>query len=139
MRNVALFLSVCVLLTLSVIIGTNKEDDFSTPELSSSASENSGIPNIGRVQILNGCGINGAASAAADYLREYNFDVKDIGNAETWNYPHTIVASRTKDMTVAGKVADALDTKRIILLRDEKHLYDVTVFLGADYGDIIDE
>ncbi|MFP4415724.1 MAG: LytR C-terminal domain-containing protein [Fibrobacterota bacterium] len=137
MRNIALFLSVFALLALSVVIGTKNENDL--PQDSFRKSLEPEVPDIGRVQILNGCGIDGAASEAADFLRENNFDVKDIGNADTWNYPHTIVASRTKDMTVANKVADALDTDKVILLRDENGLYDVTIFLGADFGDIIHE
>lgn len=138
MRNIVLFLSVIALLTISVAIGTNREHE-SGDDKQLRKIENSFVPDIGRVQILNGCGVNGAASAAADYLREHNFDVKDIGNADTWNYPHTIVASRTKDMTVAQKVADALEIEKIILLRDENDLYDVTVFLGADFGEILNE
>jgi uncharacterized membrane protein len=91
------------------------------------------------LEVLNGCGITGAAGATADFLRAKSFDVKTIGNAKTWNYPFTIVASRTTDMSIARKVARALDTDKHILLRtDDTGSYNVTVFVGEDFQERIE-
>lgn len=98
-----------------------------------------GVPHIGSIQVLNGCGINNAASLAAEFLRRKGFDVKDVGNAPSWNYPYTIVVSRTADMSNAEKVARALSTDRVIMLRASESLYDVVVYLGADLNERIDD
>jgi hypothetical protein len=92
-----------------------------------------GVPSIGSIQVLNACGMDNAGAAVADFLRSRGFDVKDVGNASTWNYPATIVVSRTHDMRNAERVAEALRAERVILLREEGGLYDVAVFIGADF------
>ena len=91
------------------------------------------IPHIGAVQILNGCGVKGVAQKIGDILRRKGFDVKEIGNAPDWNYEKTIVAARTRDMSVAGMVAEALRTENIIQLYNKSKMFDVTVFVGRDY------
>ncbi|MDG5813590.1 LytR C-terminal domain-containing protein [Chitinispirillales bacterium ANBcel5] len=96
------------------------------------------IPHIGSIEVLNGCGIEGAANRMAEYLRSKQFDVKNIDNAKTWNYPFTMVISRTLDMKVANEVASALGTENVVLLRDNNdNSYDVTVVLGPDYKERI--
>lgn len=116
-----------------MIIGMNR----STPGPSKAAAPvqvaESGIPSVGRVQLLNGCGAVGAANKVADFLRAKGFDVKQIGNAPTANYPSTLVVSRTKDMSVARQVAAALGTDKVVLMRAGDETYDVTVFIGPDY------
>ena len=74
----------------------------------------------------------------ADFLRQHSFDVKSIGNAATSNYPFTIVVSRTTDMGVARQIAKALGTDKLILLRNGDDMYDVTVILGSDFGEMIE-
>ena len=95
------------------------------------------IPNIGSIQVLNGCGITGAAAAVAGLLRERDFDVKDIGNASTWNYPFTIVASRSVDMTVARRIARTLNTDKLVLLKSEDKMHTVCVLVGPDFTEMI--
>jgi hypothetical protein len=92
-----------------------------------------GIPSVGKVQVLNGCGAGGAATIVAEFLRIQKFDVKNIGNAPMSNYQTTLVASRTKDMSVARQVADALNTEAVFLMRTGDTMYNVTVYVGADY------
>lgn len=95
------------------------------------------IPSIGRIQILNGCGSGGAAHAMASYLRSKNFDVKNIGNAEHWNFQHTLVISRVLDTSIAVQVAAALSTDKKVLIRNQETVYDVTVIIGNDYRERI--
>lgn len=98
-----------------------------------------GVPSIGSVQVLNGCGVDGAAGKVAEFLRGKGFDVKDIGNAPTWNYPFTVVVSRTPDKDVATQVAEALHTDKVVLMRTNERLYDAVVFAGPDYAERIDQ
>ena len=95
------------------------------------------IPHIGSIQVLNGCGKKGVAAEIGDFLRARGFDVKETANAEDWNYPYTIIASRTADMTIAQKVAKALDSDKLIRLEKNDCLFDATVFVGKDYRDIL--
>jgi hypothetical protein len=96
------------------------------------------IPYIGRIQILNGCGSGGAAHLMADYLRKNNFDVKNIDNADSWNFQETLVISRTHDTIIAHQIAVVLSTDNTILIRNPENTYDVTVIVGNDYRERIE-
>lgn len=93
------------------------------------------IPHIGSIEVLNGCGVEGAANKMAEFLRSKQFDVKNIDNASSWNYPFTVVVSRTKDMSVAKKIASVLQTDKVILIRTNEQIYDVTVIIGPEFGE----
>jgi len=95
------------------------------------------VPNIGSVQVLNGCGTGGAADRMAGFLRTKNFDVKDISNAPTWNYPATMIISRTTDMGLAGEIEKHLKTGKVVLIRNNEQLYEVTVVVGPDFEEKI--
>ena len=109
----------------------------SAPPRTTEKGEEENIPYLGRVQVLNGCGTGGVAHAMAEFLRKNNFDVKNIGNAENWNYPETLVISRINDTTIASQIADALNTPNMVLIKNEEELYDVTVIVGPDYRERI--
>lgn len=91
------------------------------------------IPSIGSIQLMNGCGIRGAATVVRAFLRDKGFDVKKAEDAPDLNYTETIVVSRTRDMTTARLAARALGTENVVLMRDDARLYDVTIFIGRDY------
>jgi hypothetical protein len=93
------------------------------------------VPHIGRIVVLNGCGISGAAVAVSGFLRDANFDVKETGDADSWNYPFTLVVSKTRDMTIAKQVAQALSTDKIVMMRDGDDTYDAAVIIGPDFGE----
>lgn len=95
------------------------------------------VPDIGSIELLNGCGAEGAANMVADYLRTNNFDVKYIGNADTWNYPFTMVISRNRNDSIANQVARVLHTDKVVKIRKSDNSYDVTVVIGPDYGEKI--
>jgi hypothetical protein len=96
-----------------------------------------GVPSIGSVQVLNGCGAEGAAMRIADFLRSKNFDVKDIGNAPAWNHPATMVISRTADMGLAKEIEKSLKTGMVVMIRNGDSMYDVTVVAGPDFEERI--
>ena len=97
------------------------------------------IPDIGSVEVLNGCGIPGAATAVTDFLREKGFDVKASRNAESWNYGQTVVVARTKDLAIAQKLCSAFKMDRLVLMRTGTDIFDASVIIGKDYGDLINE
>ncbi|MBD3347382.1 MAG: hypothetical protein GF401_20190 [Chitinivibrionales bacterium] len=132
MRNFLIFVILCAVIALAVIIGRVRNDSTTGP----APIVQKKIPHIGRIEILNGCGVNGAAWETAELLRNHGFDVKNdgIGNAPTFNYPATLVVSRIEDMSIArqiGKVLD-VDPDKVILMKNDNDRFDVTVYLGAD-------
>jgi hypothetical protein len=133
-RTIIPLVAVSALLLIAATIGISRISSTSTDLR---AKIEIPVPSIGSIQVLNGCGTAGAADKVADFLRLKKFDVKFIGNAETWNYPFTMVISRTTNMTVARQVAASLKTDRCILLRTGDTTYNVTVIIGPDYGEKI--
>ena len=97
------------------------------------SSEKSPVEYFINLQVLNGCGVNNAGSIVADYLRGQGFDVKNVDNAPTWNYRESIIVSRGSDMRIALRVARALRTDRVVMLREHNSQYDVAVFVGGDF------
>ena len=136
MKNIVVFFTLCVIFIAAMFIGMQRNRQASTPDKSPAVGYD-GIPSIGSIQILNGCGVAGAANKLADFLRVNGFDVKNKGNAPTSNYPFTVVVSRTKDMSIARQVAKSLSTERVILMRNNDETYDVTVFIGSDFQERI--
>ncbi|MCL2690490.1 MAG: LytR C-terminal domain-containing protein [Chitinispirillia bacterium] len=104
-----------------------------TPAISVSQSQN--IPYKGSIQVLNGCGVTGAADQMAAFLRDKNFDVKKVENAQSWNYPATMVVSRTENMALARELGKILKTDKVVLVRNGEQLYDVTIVTGPDFRD----
>jgi len=91
---------------------------------------------IVRVEVLNGCGTPGLAKKATDFLRIKGFDVVNVGNAESFEFPETIVIDRVGDMTTAWQVARALGVNNVIQQKDVDLLLEVTLILGKDYQDL---
>ena len=133
MKNAIILCTVCTVLIVAVAVGMRSAD--TVPEQKNAGDLYQGIPSVGKVQVLNGCGTDGAASVVAEFLRSKKFDVKNIGNAPVSNYQSTLVASRTKDMSIARQVAGSLHTDDVFLMRTQDTLYNVTVYVGADYKD----
>jgi hypothetical protein len=136
-KNAAILLVTCVVLISAMIAGlrgpsVKGQSQGETPALQKS-EDNPKVPWIGKIQVLNGCGVDGAANVVAEYLRLKKFDVKNIGNAPTGNYQSTLVVSRKKDQAMARQVADALGTSTVFVMRTQDEMYDVTVFVGSDF------
>jgi hypothetical protein len=151
-KNLPSLLSIIAVLFTALIIGIFRSPDrLKTPQragpqtvlqeknppLQEQIAEN--VPSIGRIQVLNGCGIDGAADKMTDFLRTKKFNVANTGNASSWNYQFTMVVSHTKDMAIARQIAQALSTSHMVLMRKEDRPYDVTVIIGPDYEERIRE
>jgi hypothetical protein len=140
-KNTVVFFTVIIILIAAIIIGMQKQKSHNGAVVNQGTEERgTTIPSVGSIQVLNGCGVDGAANMAADFLRTKGFDVKNMGNAATSNYQATIVVSRKKDtsaLVIARQVAAALSTEKMILMRNGDETYDATVFIGADFQERI--
>ena len=139
MKNFFTLIVIAAIIGLAMLKGTTiplKKRPAAKPQITETG-ETENIPWLGRIQVLNGCGTGGVAHLMAEFLRKNNFDVKNIGNAENWNYPETLVISRINDTTIASQVAASLNTSNMILIKNEEELYDVTVIVGPDYRERI--
>jgi len=95
-----------------------------------------------RVQILNGCGVAGAAGKVAEALRKssdhsYHFDVVDQGNFATFDVSETLVLDRGESTDAARAVGSVLGVSSERVLRQplQNNVLDigVTVVLGRDF------
>jgi hypothetical protein len=88
-----------------------------------------------QVDVLNGCGIGGAASAATSYLRARGFDVVEIRNYKTFDVQESLVIDRRGDLEYARRVAYALGigAKNIVQQINDDYYVDVSVVVGRDY------
>jgi hypothetical protein len=161
MRNLILFGTVLLTLVVALYIGVSRfdvsnaaraetgqpvrdapeaaelslQERQAAPQMPASVQKN--VPHIGSIQVLNGCNIDGAARRMAEFLRSKNFDVKDIDNASTRNHQATMVISRSTNMSLANEVEKILKTGKVVLMRNNEQLYDVTVIVGPDYAERI--
>jgi len=93
------------------------------------------ISDVIQIEVLNGCGIPGLATAYTGTLRSYGFDVVETGNFDHFNIEETIVISRTRHIENAKRVAQALGINESQILREVSGEFylDVTLVLGSDY------
>jgi hypothetical protein len=139
-KNITAFTAICAILLTAILFGifrNNPAGGDNAAAQKPTVKNGFNVPDIGKIQVLNGCGGAGAADDVTDFLRTNKFDVKNKGNATSFNYPFTLVISRIKDMTIAQKVAEALHTDHIVLVRNEDPAYDATVIIGRDYKERI--
>ena len=91
-----------------------------------------------KVEVLNGCGVDGMARTVANRLRDTGFDVMTLGNADRFDYPESIVIDRLGNPDDADRVAEALGIANRIqqIVPDPFRIESVTVIIGRDYGRI---
>ncbi len=91
-----------------------------------------------QVDVLNGCGIGGAASTATSYLRARGFDVVEIRNYKTFDVRESLVIDRRGDLEYARRVAYALgiSKKNIVQQINDDYYVDVSVVVGRDYASL---
>lgn len=87
-----------------------------------------------RVEVLNGGGVSGMAVHATDGLRDFGFDVVDVGNALPFDPERpSVVIDRVGRTDMARAVADALGIDNVQSEPDPNLYVDVTVVLGAEW------
>ena len=91
-----------------------------------------------KVEVLNGCGVDGMARTVANRLRDTGFDVMTLDNADRFDYPESIVIDRLGAPQDADRVAEALGISNRIqqIVPDPFRIESVTVIIGRDFGRI---
>ncbi len=92
-----------------------------------------------RVEVLNGAGAAGVARQATDRLRELDFDVVYYGNADNFDQDSSVSIARLDSVEPARRAADALGLHRVVHRPDRNLYLDVTVIIGEDWVDALDE
>lgn len=88
-------------------------------------------PSTVHVEVHNGSGMPGAASALADYLRQRGFTVVETGNARDFNVRKTTVTGA--DQKIVGEVAKQLPVANPLLTTSQVNGGDVDIIVGQDY------
>lgn len=96
------------------------------------------IGRVVQIEVLNGCGVAGAANRMTNRLRRFGFDVVETGNFDHFDVKRTLVISRNGDMEAANRVADMLGLTGERVLREESPDYylDMTILIGADFEEL---
>ena len=88
-----------------------------------------------QLEVLNGCGVSGAASKITSYLRRRGFDVVDMRNYKTFDLQETLVIDRVGNLAPARRVAQILGIRRENIIQEinADYFVDVSVVIGRDY------
>lgn len=92
-----------------------------------------------RLQVLNGCGVKGLAKLVAPGLRAKGFDVREVSNAGSFGYPHSLVYDRLGMIENALAVAESLGIEPAQVSTEiARNLVDidVTLIVGADFRNL---
>lgn len=85
------------------------------------------------VEILNGSGVPGVATAVARELEAEGFKVSRVGNADASDYEASQVISRVENMDAAKAVAIMLPGAQLLKDENPEKDVDVTVIVGKNY------
>ena len=91
-----------------------------------------------QLEVLNGCGVAGAAEKITDYLRNNHVDVVQMKNYVSFDIEKSLVIDRTGNRPNAEKIADLLgiDRKNIVQQLSPDYLLDVSLVIGKDYNQL---
>ncbi len=91
-----------------------------------------------QLEVLNGCGAQGAAVAFTQYLRARGYDVVEVRNYKTFDVKESLVIDRTGEQGNAEKIAYALgiNKRNIIQQLNPEYYIDVSVVIGKDYSSL---
>ena len=94
------------------------------------------FPAVTRVQVLNGCGVDGLAAKVAKLLRRQGYDVVDVENTSL--LLESLIVDRVGNRDAARKLAKLLGVgeENIIQQSCDYLELDLTVILGRDYKEL---
>ena len=70
----------------------------------------------GDVEVLNSCGMQGAAAKMRSYLRDNGFDIVSSRNDRLQNYDETVLVLRNPEWEGAKALAQALKTDNVLIV-----------------------
>ncbi len=92
----------------------------------------------GDIEVLNSCGMQGAAAKMRSYLRENGFDVVSYRNDRLQNYDETILVLRNPEWEGAKALAKALKTENVMTIYSKRAVVDASIYIGKDFEQIIE-
>lgn len=89
-----------------------------------------------QIDLLNGCGVPGAAQTFTRYLRARGYDVVEMKNYKTFDVKESLVIDRSGNVELAKKVAYALGVSEKDIVQQINHDYfvDVSVVIGKNFS-----
>ena len=83
MKNLSILILLTIATGILILIGTmiTNEPQKDVRKVKSETTHT--VPHLGSIELLNGCGADGAARQVANYLRSKSFDVKNIECVKT--------------------------------------------------------
>ena len=104
--------------------------------LNASEEINDAVPSVIKIEVLNGCGVQGVAKKWADNLRASGFDPVNVTNYDSSNIPRTIIYDRESNACKNGiAVAKSLGLPKeyVAYQQSDQRLVAVTVIIGQDH------
>jgi hypothetical protein len=133
--NVIIFFLVLIVAFLSIsIVKKIKSNNNNVARV-----ENTKVPaSIIQLEVLNGCGVAGAAEKITDFLRSNHVDVVQMKNYISFDIEKSLVIDRTGNRLNAEKIADILgiDSKNIVQQISNDYFLDVSLVIGKDYNQL---
>jgi hypothetical protein len=90
-----------------------------------------------KIEVLNGCGVNGIATKFYNNLTYQNYQVIGKGNADHWNYEYTALINLRpgkNDKAIEKLRKDiGLKAEDVVPLEDAQADADVQLIIGKDY------
>jgi len=84
-----------------------------------------------RVEVLNGCGLEGAAGKAQERLESNGYTVIAVGNATSFDYEETVLFAVGGEEAKAKRIADLFGMEEKNIRETD---YDIKVIVGDDYS-----
>ena len=88
------------------------------------------------VEVVNGCGLKGAAEKVARLLGDRGFDVLFVGNADDFKYDETIIVDRCGDQSKVEALALVIGTDNVVTQVRHSGFVDATVIVGRDFEEL---
>ncbi len=86
-----------------------------------------------QIEVLNSCGVDGLAEAAAERLRELGHDVTRVADAGIAELAHTVILDRRGRDRLSRELARRTGPCPVLLEQIEDPVADLTLILGADW------
>ena len=90
------------------------------------------LNNNNKVEVLNGCGVQGAAAKIEEKLGESQIIVDSIGNYDKTNIEESFIKYNKENKRYAKKVSKILGIKKIIEMEENHEDINITIIVGKD-------
>ena len=85
------------------------------------------------IEVLNGCGVDGAADRVASELRRGGYSVDRVSDADHFHHRRDLVVIRRGEGAEAPAVALVLGGAAVIEQRIDEYPYDLTIVVGTPH------